>query len=114
MEILNIGSTPYDEPCAQVGSINYRQLARAELVAFIGQCRRALNKQFGDTLLVDVKGTSFPHDFGTYHEVVVMYDPNNEQQVQQAFWLESADISKWDDEAKEYLQSCGYTLHLES
>jgi hypothetical protein len=112
MEILNIGSTPYDEPCAQVGRTDYNRLSIIECRAFANQCHRMLESQYGPEYTVVVRIKSFPHDFGSYKEVVVEYTPGTNDD--QALWLESADIANWDDEAKEYLQSCGYTLHLES
>lgn len=108
---LNIGSALYEEDCAQVGSENYQKRSTVECRAFAGQCRRVLEKKYPDyTVLIMVK--SFPHDFGTYREVVVLYDDENKSEIEQALYLESADLSNWDKEAKEELKS--FSRYLES
>lgn len=112
-DYLNIGCTPYDEPCAQVGSENYNKLSTIECRAFTHQCERALAKKFGEEYTVIVRIKSFPHDFGTYKEVVVEYDENNDKEHAQALYLEGeADLTNWDDEAKQELEEAGYTLHI--
>ena len=112
-DYLNIGPTPYDVDCAQVGSPDYIRLSTIECRAFALQCQRVLRAKYPDyTVRVGIK--AFPHDFGTYWEVVVYYDPENEEEIKQAFYLESADISDWDKEAIEQLESHKYTLHLNS
>lgn len=110
-DYLNIGCTPYDEPCAQVGSENYSRLSTIECRAFAHQCQRELVKKFGEEYTVSVRIKSFPHDFGSYKEVVVEYTPGTDEQ--QALYLEGeADLANWDDEAKQELEEAGYTLHI--
>lgn len=111
-DYLNIGCTPYEEPCAQVGSENYTKRSAVECRVFAAQCKRVLKKKYGSNYDVEITVKSFSHDFGTYREVVVLYDTDNEQQVQQALYLESADLSQWDKEAKEELAT--YSRLLES
>lgn len=107
-DYLNIGSTPADEPCAQVGSENYGKLSSIECRAFAHQCQRVLEAKYGPEYSVNIQIRSFPHDFGSYKEVVVYYDSDNKEQTQQAFYLESADLSNWDKEALEELNSHNY------
>lgn len=111
-DYLNIGCTPSDEPCAQVGQGNYQKQSMIEVRVFAHQCQRVLAANFPE-VLVNVAGKSFPHDFGTYREVVVYYDDDDQKQVEQAFFLESVDLSNWDEEALQELTSYNYTLHLE-
>lgn len=111
-DYLNIGSTPADEPCAQVGRDDYLRQSMTETIVFTHQCQRVLAANYPE-VLVNVVGKSFPHDFGTYREVVVYYDDNDQKQVEQAFFLESSDISNWDEEALKELTAHNYTLHLE-
>lgn len=110
-DYINIGSTPIEESCAQVGSDNYAKLSRIEGVAFKHQCERVLKKEFGDNLEISVRPKSFPHDFGTYHEVVAFFNPDNPTQVEQAFWLEANTPEEWDDQAIRELERGGYNLH---
>lgn len=109
-DYLNIGSTPAEEPCAQVGRDNYHRLSIIECRAFAHQCHRELVKKFGEEYTVVVRIKSFPHDFGSYKEVVVEYTPGVDEE--QAFYLDGdADLSNWDEEAKQELEDAGYTLH---
>ena len=106
---LNIGSTPYDEPCAPVGSDNYHKLSIIECRVFLGQCKRVLEQKF-PSYTVNLAVKSFPHDFGTYKEVVVYYDDDNPQESEQAWFLDSADLATWDEEALKELAELGYKL----
>lgn len=70
MDYLTLGSTPSDESCAQVGSPNYTRDALSECRRFRDLLARAFPPPPGARFGVK----SFPHDFGTYHEVVVLVD----------------------------------------
>lgn len=92
-DYITIGSVPCDEDCAQVGDENYSVKAKAE-------CRRyieALIAHYGDGpdgTYLTVKG--FPHDFGTYYEVVCVYDDDDAESVDYAFKVE-AGLQRWPD-----------------
>lgn len=78
-----LGPVPYDEACAQVGQPDYRERALEE-------CRRykaQLERLFPEARF-EIKG--FPHDFGTYYEVVVYGDQNA--------YIEDEAPANWDDE----------------
>lgn len=97
---VNIGSTPADEECVQVGSPDYSHRSRKECTAYIHQLRR----QFGpepDGALLTTK--SFAHDFGTYREVVCYYDENIAESVEYAFKVENGSPARWDEEAEQEL-----------
>lgn len=96
---LVIACTPLDEPCVQVGSGLYGKWARKECRAFLNQCYRLLDATFPETH-VTLKIQSFPHDFGTYHEVVARFREDNEAVVDQAYWLEAHTPGEWDADAK--------------
>lgn len=92
-EYLNIGSTPAEEDCAQIGSDDYAPRAKAECKRFIEVIRKKLgNEPAGATL----KMKGFPHDFGTYYEVVCEYDENNEKAMNYAFKCESDAPTTWE------------------
>jgi hypothetical protein len=94
MDYLNIGSTPGDEPCAQVGSDDYSRDARKECARYIDCIRKKLGPEPSGAYL-KVKG--FDHDFGTYYEVVCYYDTEDEESQDYAFLCESNSPSTWDD-----------------
>lgn len=96
-DYLNIGSTPCDESCAQIGQEGYHQQMRKESRAFINQLERVLTAEFGDKVCVTLTNKSFPHDYGTYHEVCAVY--NDEESMTQAFWLEANTPEHWDKQA---------------
>ena len=99
-DYLNIGSSPYDEICAQVGSQDYDGKSRKECQAYRNQLRR----QFGqepDGAKLTVK--AFQHDFGSYREVVCYYDDNIRESIEYAFKLEGDGPATWDQEAKDEL-----------
>ncbi len=90
-DYIEIGSAPYDEECAQVGSDNYTINARRECRAYVNQLKRQFPKgRFG------IK--SFQHDFGSYYEVVAYYD--TEEETQAAFDAEGNSPANWDNEAR--------------
>ena len=92
-----IGSVPYDEPCAQVGSENYRQNARKECKDF----RRLIEQKCGKPPVgAALKTKGFSHDFGTYYEVVVEYDTESEEAESYAFFVEANAPETWNDKGR--------------
>ena len=99
-DYITIGSTPLEEDCAQVGSDNYMSRARRECSVFADQLRRAFGCE-PDGAEIRVK--SFPHDFGTYLEVVCYYDGENKAAVEYAYRLESETPDVWDAQSRKAL-----------
>ena len=69
-----IGATPAYEPCAQVGTEGYREKALAECRRFRDLLRRVIGPE-PEGAVLKIKG--FPHDFGTYYELVCEFDTGN-------------------------------------
>jgi hypothetical protein len=95
MNYLNIGSAPYDEPCAQVGDPDYNQKARAECKRFIEQIGRHYPEPANGYLAI--KG--FSHDFGQYFEVVARFDEDDEAAANWAYAIESDELgvlARWE------------------
>lgn len=91
-DYLNIGSTPPDEDCTQVGAENADALMQAECRRYIEALRAKLGPEpFGAILRVK----SFAHDFGTYYEVVCYYDDRFEDALEYAFKCESDGPQTW-------------------
>ena len=94
---LSLAPTPVGEDCAQLGSADYFERARKECRAFVNQ----LVREFGEPPM----GTRFkiarnPHDFGTYLEVEIEYDPDREDSAEYAYRVEAELPEFWDEEAK--------------
>lgn len=100
-DYLSLGPTPAAESCAQVGAEDYHKQSKAEIAAYIGQ----LNRVFGDKMPPGCRfsGKAFPHDFGTYHEVVVWFDPDSEDESNFAYSCENNMPQEWDAEARKEL-----------
>jgi len=95
-DYLNIGPTPASEECQQLGPNYNNRKARAEMAAFINQIRRELGPEPEGARLA-VK--SFPHDYGTYSEVVCWFDDTLPDSVDYAFKCEGDIRDTWDDKA---------------
>jgi len=93
---LSLSPTPVGEDCAQLGEEGYRTKAKRECKAWIGQLRR----EFGEP----PPGTSFrvalnPHDFGTYLDVEIAFDDEDEESVEYAYRVEGNLPEFWDEVA---------------
>lgn len=94
-DYITLGGTPCDEECAMVGSKDYASRAMKECMAFKNQLlRRWPNAR--------LRIMAFPHDFGSYHEVVATY--SNEEEQRLAYKIEANTPAKWDADAKKELQ----------
>ena len=102
MDYITLGSTPPNEDCAQVGSDNYRERAMKECRAYKNQIERLLPPPDGAYLSIK----SFPHDFGTYHELVVWCNEEDEEASNYAYKLEGEGPANWDNIAREELGIC--------
>lgn len=100
LEKLYLGPTPAEEPCAQVGQINYREQALKECRAYLRQLARHFGEPPPETRFALTRET---HDFGTYFEVVVWYDPEDEASREFAFRTEDDLPARWDAQAREEL-----------
>lgn len=100
-EYLELSCVPADEECQQVGTPNYdSSRAYKECQAFHAQLLRQFGPEpFGAHLGIK----SFPHDFGSYYEVVCYYDDRHEESIEYAFNIENNLPTEWDSEALHYL-----------
>lgn len=101
LERIEISSTPYDEDCAQVGTVDYREKATKEMKAYINQ----LNRRFPDAESkgIDFKIKWFNHDFGSYGEVCIVWNTDDPIADEYAYVIDSDIPSNWDDEARKEL-----------
>lgn len=94
-DTLSIGPTPAAEDCEQLGP-NYDPVkAKKECRAYINQLTRLYPHMKGRFRI-----SNNPHDFGTYHEVEVLFDSDNEQSVNSAFEIDANIPEHWDEQAK--------------
>ncbi len=95
-DYLELGPTPAEEDCVQVGTDDYLAKARVESKVWVDQ----LERKYPD---LDFRLKSFPHDFGTYLEVVIMYDDDDPKEVKAVFRVEATLPRHWDKVAKKLL-----------
>jgi hypothetical protein len=97
MDMIFLGPVPLSEDCAQVGSPQYFEKSRKECRAYINQLLRVFGEPpMGSALKIK----PCPHDFGTYHEVVVYFDERFPDSMEWAFNVEENLPEEWDEEAR--------------
>lgn len=99
---MYLGPTPCDEDCAQLGQDNFRELAKKEMNAYISQLYRTFPDVNQFNVSFKIKWEN--HDFGTYGEVVAVYDATNQESTKKALDIEWQLPEKWDEEAIKELQ----------
>jgi hypothetical protein len=93
-DFLVIGSTPPEEPCVQVTQENpsYLPEQKKECAAYMEAIRKKLGEEPEGAYLA-IK--TFPHEFGTYAEVVVYYDDESKEATDYAYKCESDGPATW-------------------
>jgi hypothetical protein len=100
-------TTPHDEKCAQTGNPNYHKMGRLEAVALKNQLMRMHGNPPGGAYF---KITSNPHDFGTYFDLAVAYNEDDEDETDYMLKIESGIPDNWDEEALKELAEGGYDI----
>lgn len=99
-QYIILGTTPSEENCAQVGDDNYYEKAKKEARVFIDQIRR----EFGQEPPCAKLATKlFPHDFGSYIEVVCYYNDDDEESKNYAYKIDYNTPANWDEQSKREL-----------
>ena len=96
-EYIEIGPTPNEEDCAQVGTDNFSEIAQEEMDAYINQ----LNRMFPEAIEKGIrfKAKWFPHDFGRYGEVCMFWNTDNLEADEYVYFIDKNTPSRWDEEA---------------
>jgi hypothetical protein len=97
MEYLNIGSSPSSESCAQVGTEDYANKAKAECRLFLAQIQKHYPEPENGYLAIK----AFHHDFGSYYEVIAKFDPDCPTASDWAYDIEGDSLGvleTWDSE----------------
>lgn len=89
---VEIGSSPAEEECAQVGSPGYVERAMDECRRFRALIRARCGVEPRGAYLAIV---GHAHDFGTYYEVVCQYDDDCPDAVNYAFRVENEAPTRW-------------------
>jgi hypothetical protein len=86
LEYIELGPSPAGEDCVQVGEQNYSRNARKECERYVSLLEEMFPTDNHNNFF-EIMG--FPHDFGTYYEVVVYFNPTNTKSVDFAYNVES-------------------------
>lgn len=92
--ILHIGPCPAEEHAVQVGDVDYARRAKIQSRAFVEAIRRTVGREPEYARLCV---TSQPHDFGSYYEVVVRFDPNDREATEYAYRVEAKAPTTWEE-----------------
>jgi hypothetical protein len=103
-DFIIIGTAPIHERTAQPGDIAYYEQCMLEIQAYMTQLKR----QIPEITKFKIKKVSFPHDFGTMHEIMIVFE---ESQKQEVYRIEENLPHFWDQEAKEFLISNNYYVN---
>lgn len=94
-DYMTIGSSPVDEKCVNVGEENYESRSLEECNKYIALIRKKLGPE---PHAAQLRTKLFPHDFGSYREVVCYFDDNEPASIAYAQACEGNGPSKWSDE----------------
>ena len=95
MDYLELGPSPFDEECVQVTQDkDYIGDMKAEIKRYADLLEKRFINLPEKTYF---KAKRFEHEFGTYYEMVVNYDNNDELSSNAAFFIESNLPATWDD-----------------
>jgi hypothetical protein len=95
-DTIELGSSPCNEDCLQVGNENYELLAKVECQRFIELIRKKLGPEPPLARLF-IKWNN--HDFGTYAEVCLKYETDDDDASKYAELCEIELPTTWDDDA---------------
>ena len=91
---IEIGSTPVNEDCQQLGDGYIPTLAQSECKRFRELIRQVCGMEVG-TASLGIKANA--HDFGTYYEVVCYFSDDDELGQAYAYHVESNAPMNWSD-----------------
>jgi len=100
-EYMEIGSTPNGENCAQVGSENYMNLATMEMDTYIRLMERLFPEASSKN--INFKKKWFDHDFGSYGEVCMFWNSEDEEANNYVYEIDRNLPESWDKVAMEEL-----------
>ncbi len=106
-DYLEFETTPFNEPCSQIGDEEYTRDS-------ILECR-VLQRQIIRTVGEPPEGSHFyrrscPHDFGTYHELALSFDDNDESHTEYMQSVERNFPANWDEQSLRELKEGDYSL----
>ncbi len=97
IEVIELGSAPCEEECVQVSSKeDYAEKMRVEVTRYIGLLAHRFPEHEKKGIVLRNKW--FPHDFGGYREAVAVFNGDDMEAAEYAYWMEENTPLKWSDE----------------
>lgn len=93
-DYIDLGPTPCDEDCAQVGSPTYKQDSNKETWRYLNGLLKFFGEPPGEAFFY-IK--SNPHDFGSYSSVVIYFHPDNKEELDFAIKVEQNLPATWEE-----------------
>lgn len=100
-------TVPYEEACYPMNEDNYEFFGKLEAKALIEQIKR-IHGPLPPS--ISLKTMACHHDFGTYYDVVLIYDDESEESHSWMIKVENGLPAYWDEEALKLLKENGYPL----
>lgn len=101
-DYMYVGSSPYEEECAQSGTIGFHEVNRFQCGVLRDQLVREYKATHNGADVPDgceLATRREPGGNGGYYEVVANYDDSDEKGADAAFWMEANLPANWDREA---------------
>lgn len=117
MDYLCLGSNGF----AQVGQDDYHEKARVELIALCEYARKACPVPEELRNIAGYRIKEFPHDFGWYKELVIVYDDvqldalaeTNPELLDKFWaWANEAECLELEEGEADYVVGCAWSNHL--
>jgi hypothetical protein len=93
-DYISIGNTPASEECVQVSK---KEDYVDKMLAECNRYKEMLQAKFSNCDKVTICVKIFPHEFGSYAEVVVEYDNDDIDAISQALHIENNSPMNWSD-----------------
>lgn len=94
-EWMELGTTPANEDCVQVSKEDYLPAMTKECERYKEMLINRYPVPAGVNAYFGIK--TFPHDFGSYKEVCIIYDAGDERSANFALFVEGSLPQEWDD-----------------
>jgi hypothetical protein len=105
-DLFEIGCTPHNEDCEQLGPGYDQAKAMRECRAYINQLTRVYGEPPAGAYF---KVTTNYHDLGTYHEVAISFNDESDEQCDYVYGNVECGCEDWDTEARSELGLDGQT-----
>lgn len=96
IETIELGSAPHEEDCVQVSSKDdYAEPMRIEVSRYVEMLKKRFPEHEEKGIVFRNKW--FPHDFGGHREAIAVFNGDDVEACEYAYWMEENLPLKWSD-----------------